>query len=243
MKFLVIGESCLDVFVYGNVVRLAPESPVPVFNSIKSVENLGMASNVVANMRALGCDVALHTNDNAESIKKVRYVETKSNHMFLRVDENDEEYGNAILRDIDFSKYDCVVISDYDKGWLSTNQINFIGRKSKISILDTKKILGEWAYSISFIKINETEYARTKSVLSKDIIENLIVTLGPRGAMYRETVYPTPTVNRVDSAGAGDSFVSAFAKTFTETGDVKAAIESGNEIASIVVQKKGVSTI
>tara|TARA_R110000803_G_scaffold109914_3_gene178267 strand:+ start:387 stop:1118 length:732 start_codon:yes stop_codon:yes gene_type:complete len=243
MKFLVIGESCLDVFVYGNVVRLAPESPVPVFNSINSVENLGMASNVAANMRALDCDTTLYTNGNTKEIKKIRYVETKSNHMFLRVDENDDDYGHANLSGIDFSKYDCVVISDYDKGWLSTKQINFIGRKAKISILDTKKILGKWAYSISFIKINETEYARTKAVLSEDIIENLIVTLGPRGAMHREVTYPAPNVSRVDSAGAGDSFVSAFAKAYTESGSVHHAIEKGNEVASIVVQKKGVSTI
>ena len=33
MKLLVIGESCLDVYQYGDSVRLCPEAPVPVFNS------------------------------------------------------------------------------------------------------------------------------------------------------------------------------------------------------------------
>ena len=31
-KILVIGESCLDIFQYGDCKRLCPEAPVPVFN-------------------------------------------------------------------------------------------------------------------------------------------------------------------------------------------------------------------
>ena len=34
---LVIGESCLDVFHYGECERLCPEAPVPVFNSIRTI--------------------------------------------------------------------------------------------------------------------------------------------------------------------------------------------------------------
>jgi bifunctional ADP-heptose synthase (sugar kinase/adenylyltransferase) len=30
MKILVIGDSCEDVFRYGNVDRIAPEAPIPV---------------------------------------------------------------------------------------------------------------------------------------------------------------------------------------------------------------------
>ena len=33
MKILVIGESCVDIYQYGDSVRLCPEAPVPVFNS------------------------------------------------------------------------------------------------------------------------------------------------------------------------------------------------------------------
>ena len=31
-NILVVGDSCIDRFVYGTAVRLAPEAPVPVFN-------------------------------------------------------------------------------------------------------------------------------------------------------------------------------------------------------------------
>lgn len=243
MKFLVIGESCLDVFVYGSVTRLAPEAPVPVFNKESVVTNPGMASNVERNLRGLGCEVNLHTNQDWKSIKKTRYVESKSNHMFIRVDEQDDSYGSCDISKINFEKFDCVVISDYNKGWLTPEQIRSIGERSKITILDTKKILGSWAEAVTFIKINESEYERTRDVLSENVIDKLIVTLGPKGAMHQGVIYPTPDVSRVDSCGAGDTFVSAFAKCYTETKSVEDAIDFANRSASYVVQKRGVSTL
>ena len=35
MKILVIGDSCEDVFRYGEVNRLAPEAPVPIIKPDK----------------------------------------------------------------------------------------------------------------------------------------------------------------------------------------------------------------
>ena len=34
-SILIIGDSCKDVFVYGEISRLSPEAPVPVFNPIE----------------------------------------------------------------------------------------------------------------------------------------------------------------------------------------------------------------
>ena len=31
MKVLVVGDSCKDVVVYGDIERISPEAPVPVF--------------------------------------------------------------------------------------------------------------------------------------------------------------------------------------------------------------------
>ena len=56
-KVLVIGDSCTDIFVYGDIKRVCPEAPVPVFNPTHQTENDGMAKNVVRNLEALGCDV------------------------------------------------------------------------------------------------------------------------------------------------------------------------------------------
>ena len=86
-RVLVIGDSCNDIFIYGDIHRVCPEAPVPVFNPTHQTENGGMAKNVVRNLEALGCNVEFISNDN--SIKKIRYVDNRSNQMVLRVDEND----------------------------------------------------------------------------------------------------------------------------------------------------------
>ena len=53
MKILIIGESCMDIFHYGECNRLTPEAPVPVFNSISLWKNGGMAMNVYNNFKML----------------------------------------------------------------------------------------------------------------------------------------------------------------------------------------------
>ena len=55
-KVLIIGEGCLDEFVYGKATRLSPEGPAPVFIESHTITNGGMAYNVRENLKALGCD-------------------------------------------------------------------------------------------------------------------------------------------------------------------------------------------
>lgn len=55
VKALVIGDIMLDTFVYGEVDRISPEAPVPVFKYNQKTEMLGGAGNVAANLAALGC--------------------------------------------------------------------------------------------------------------------------------------------------------------------------------------------
>ena len=60
-KILVIGELCIDKFIYGDVKRLSPEAPIPVFNEIETVENKGMAGNVVENIKSIyqDCEIII----------------------------------------------------------------------------------------------------------------------------------------------------------------------------------------
>ncbi|MEK6793923.1 MAG: D-glycero-beta-D-manno-heptose-7-phosphate kinase [Spirochaetota bacterium] len=51
---LVIGDIMLDRFVYGDVVRISPEAPVPVVHVKNETSFLGGAGNVARNIRALG---------------------------------------------------------------------------------------------------------------------------------------------------------------------------------------------
>ncbi|MDA7494515.1 PfkB family carbohydrate kinase [bacterium] len=242
-KFLVIGESCLDVFHYGFCTRLTPEAPAPVFNSMGFTNNGGMAMNVFRNLKIFCDDVDIHTNENWEDIRKTRFVEKKSNHMFLRLDERDDQYGRIDLNKIEFSNYDCVIVSDYNKGYLSVDDLMQISKSHNKTFLDTKKDLGVWSKNYSFVKINGVEYDRTKQFLDKEMMENLIVTQGPKGCFYRNKRYPVPLVEVKDVSGAGDTFLSAFAFQYTITENVANSIEFANECSTKVVQKRGVTTI
>ena len=84
MNILVVGDSGIDVFQYGKCKRMCPEAPVPVFNPTDKTTNVGMAANVYENIKALGGDPMLMSND----VKpvKTRYVDEVSNQMLLRVD-------------------------------------------------------------------------------------------------------------------------------------------------------------
>jgi D-beta-D-heptose 7-phosphate kinase/D-beta-D-heptose 1-phosphate adenosyltransferase len=56
---LVVGDIMCDVYLWGEVERISPEAPVPVFESMGRQQVLGGAANVAANLRALGCGVCL----------------------------------------------------------------------------------------------------------------------------------------------------------------------------------------
>jgi len=242
-KILVVGDSCIDIFIYGDIKRVCPEAPVPVFNPTHQTENDGMAKNVVRNLEALGCDVKFISNDN--SIKKVRYVDNRSNQMVLRVDENDECRS---INDDEFDyieqcgkTFDAVVISDYCKGFLNEEDICFIADKCNNVFLDTKKEIGDWIDDIDFIKINELEYE--KNYKGKPNDDKLIVTLGSKGCQYMNEIFPVEEVSVKDVSGAGDTFMSGLVVKYIETLDINKAIKFAQECTTKVVQKPGVVTI
>ena len=242
-NILVIGESCNDIFHYGVCKRLCPEAPVPVFNSCSTTHTGGMAMNVYENLKKMGAKVKIFTNENWKSITKTRFVEKKSNHMFMRLDENDKKYGKCNIKNIDFSIFEAVIISDYNKGFLSEEDIYQISKKHPLTFLDTKKQFGPWCESISFIKINNIEYDNNKNLISEKIKDKLIITKGPSGCIYKEKFYPVPLVEVKDTSGAGDTFIAGLCFTYCETRDIERSITFANECATFVVQKKGVATI
>lgn len=243
MRIAVIGENCNDIFIYGDCNRLSPEAPVPVMIPIETKENLGMSGNVVKNIEALSDARIVHICQ-TEAIKKTRYVDKKSNHMFLRVDEGE---SNIQTLDLNISKTnaivnsDIVIVSDYDKGFLTDETIKKIGSIAKLSILDSKKKLSkEIIESYTFVKLNESEY---KQNIQFKECKNIITTLGSKGAQFDGKIYPSPSPKEtIDVSGAGDTFTASFILKYFETKNVETSIIFANEMASVVVSKRGVAT-
>jgi len=233
-KILLIGDSCDDVYYYGTVDRLSPEAPVPVLKTSHTKKLKGMASNVFNNLKALYADVDfIHGKES----KKTRYVDTRSGYQLLRVDDDviNEPMDVSLIENKD---YDAIVISDYNKGFLSYENIQEIVKKFNVPIfLDTKKSDLEKLEGC-FIKINESEYNHAIS-LSKE----MIVTLGPRGTYYKGIVYPTNNVEVYDVTGAGDVFLASLAVFYLIYNSIDESIPFANRLSSMSVQHEGAYTI
>jgi D-beta-D-heptose 7-phosphate kinase/D-beta-D-heptose 1-phosphate adenosyltransferase len=249
-NILVVGDTCFDEFIYGTAVRLAPEAPVPVFNPINKTLNPGMAGNVVANLEALGIKTYFIKNPEPTPTK-TRYVDDRSGQILLRVDANDkvERISEDTLKHIVSNKYkgitmNAIIISDYDKGFLEEEDIEFICKNNSNVFIDTKKILGKWCANASFIKINHVEYQHTEYTLKELGIEDkLIITLSSKGCQHKGKIHPVEKVQIRDVSGAGDTFLSGLVSEFILNKDIEKAILFAQQCATIVVQKPGVTTI
>ena len=231
-KVLLIGDSCTDEYYYGTVDRLNPEAPVPILSFKYRETKPGMAANVNANLKSFGINVEFKTN--SQRIVKTRYIDQRSGQHLLRMDTEDtvKPFADKIVYLTDF---DAVVFSDYNKGFVSEELITGIRRHYKGPIfIDTKKTdLAK--FEGCYVKINSLENS-----LAKSLPTELIVTMGKDGAMYKDTLYPTPRVEVFDVCGAGDTFLAALVSEFLNTRDIKQAINFANYAAGKTVQHSGV---
>ena len=236
LKIMLVGDSCYDEYHYGRVNRISPEAPIPIFDfSHKSIK-YGMASNVWENLKKLGADVHLIT---AFLETKKRFIDARSGQQLLRVDEkNKRELDIETADDIfkhDLSHYDAIVVSDYDKGFLTYSAIEMLRREYSGPIfIDTKK-QDLKAFEGCFVKINETEFIKSKTRNS-----DLIVTYGGEKVVWNNRQYYPPNVEAHDVCGAGDTFLAALAFKYVETNDMEQAIMFAMKAAAVTVQKIGV---
>ena len=146
-KILVVGDTMLDRYWFGEVARISLEAPVPVVRVERVEERLGGAANVARNVQALGgqaiflsivgddddgatvsallaqsaIEARLHVDREFVTTTKLRVV--GRHQQLLRIDFEDEPSKRALeLNLLDFSNVlpacDAVVFSDYGKGCL-----------------------------------------------------------------------------------------------------------------------------
>ena len=236
-KILLLGELCVDTYLFGHVDRISPEAPVPVLNRSRETSLEGMGGNVRNNLESLGNTVHFITNN--ETIEKIRVVDEKHNHQLLRMDKEHplQPYDFELLPDV--KDYDGLVISDYDKGFLPYPIIYAIVQEANLNaipvFLDTKKTYLS-GITKCFLKLNADEYAALSGYPHGN---HTIVTHGSEGAMYDGITYPAGEVHLADPTGAGDTFLAAFVSAYLSCNDVPESIEFANLCASISVTKLG----
>ncbi len=232
-RILLIGDDCTDVYQFGSVDRLSPEAPVPIFKYGRQESVGGMARNVKRNLEELGCSVSYMCGTTSV---KTRLIDQRSKQHILRVDQDNRSQPlefNAIP--YNFGNIDAIVISDYDKGYVSYELVEKIIATGVPTFVDTKKTDLE-RFQGAWVKINELEHSKIKSDCS-----GLIVTLGEKGAKvpYHDIKVPAPKVEVSDVCGAGDTFLSALTYKWCETKNIEEAVKFAIKAASITVQHLG----
>ena len=232
-KILLIGDSCTDVYRFGTVDRISPEAPVPVFRFAYDQDKPGMGANVKENLEALGCFVVPMLGIPS---KKTRYVDTRSKQHIMRADS---DFQNVPLKfeDIPYelNNADAIVVSDYNKGYVSYNLVQQLRKAYNGPIfVDTKKHDLE-KFEGCIIKINQHEY----SLLTSKPTSNLVVTYGDKGVVWDDWAFGAVSVEVADVCGAGDTFLSALCYQYLNTNDMPSAIQFAIKASAITVQHLG----
>ena len=200
---------------------------------VESYDVSGMAANVYDNLTNLNCWIAFITN--REDITKTRYIDQRSGQHLLRVDDEPTiEPWDEYIGQYPWETYNAVVVSDYNKGFLTYEHIEYIIQNFKGPVfIDTKKTDLQ-RFQGAYVKINSLENS-----LATSVPEDLIVTLGKQGARYKDQIYSSPTIEVSDVCGAGDTFLSALTYQYLLTKDIEKAIIFANIAASLTVQHRG----
>ena len=115
-----------------------------------------------------------------------------------------------------------------------------------------KKLEREFLEHISWLIPNENEFELISGMepnddnflkFNEEIPCNLVVTLGEKGAVLvdenKTHYFDAPSVNAIDTTGAGDSFIGTFAYELSESNSPESCIKKAVEKASQSVTKKG----
>ena len=149
-SILILGDIVIDRSYYGNSTRIAPEGPIPIINISNKVNTLGCIGNIINNVTDFFDSVytvICLDSDGVQIMKNLLPKKLKTK-FFIQNDRNiiiknrifcnnkiisrfDEEKIISINADIEteINKYinnlintiDIVIISDYDKGFLTDN--------------------------------------------------------------------------------------------------------------------------
>ena len=246
MKVLVIGDVIIDKYIYGTSERLSPEAPVPIVKHLREVETLGGAGLVYENLKSLGVDVTLMESDHGYRSVKTRVI--CDGHYVTRIDDDKRASGNAVLADVlsnDFSQYEYVILSDYDKGVLdeSLEIIEHINKFNCKIIVDPKEHANQykdaWLVKPNYKEFDEFGFTYWQSnIITTKAGDNVVATID--NINYNIPVEP---VEVSDVTGAGDCFLAAFVYGLTKQYTHKHCLEIAVKGSREAVKHVGTHTL
>ena len=291
INIVVIGDVMLDEFLIGDVNRINPEAPVPVLLVKKVMYKPGGAANVACNIISLGGKVTLIgrlgkdegakilideikklniknkmiVDKNIQTIRKTRSL--AKNQQLLRVDFEDykkleDNRIKEIIKKVNKIHPDVIVLSDYNKGFITKNLVEELKRLNIKIICDVKPQSKEVLRNVFLIKPNlkeaqeisglkgtkDFEVEKIGKKLVEDFNTNVLITRSENGmSLFEKTgkIYhiPTKSLEVYDVTGAGDTVIATLALAIASNATLEDAAVISNYAASIVVKKVGTAVV
>lgn len=228
-KILVIGDRMVDRYWFADPpTRVSPEAPIPVHRIYRSSEFPGGAGNVWHNLLTLGADARIVNGTQligtlvGEGDPKIptKHRLMVNDRQIARWDEWDdvdpidlEALDQAILHWMP----DAIVVSDYGKGSISDEVIQWVGEQERPTFIDTKRQPDDFTrvFGRTFFP-NEAEYKHYQELYDQS---HFVYKRGAKGIQYRGfdkvyEEYPAWAKRVVSVCGAGDTVIAAYAYAY-----------------------------
>lgn len=259
-KILIFGDVCTDINYYGEIKKISPEAPIPVFEIKSKEEKPGMAENILLNIINAGNESILYSKEDFVRPKKTiksRYF--VGNHYCYRIDEDERSLLTAGEIDILLDRVKlhkdakAVILQDYNKGFFNEEFINDLILTIRNTIPNVvivadghKSRTASFYNGVDYLKLNEDEYAHIKETgdIYSIVKKALIITKGDKGSILK---YPNRSNKHFDSVkvetkdvtGAGDTFISWFTSEIANGNTEENAMTIASQAASISVEHLG----
>jgi D-beta-D-heptose 7-phosphate kinase/D-beta-D-heptose 1-phosphate adenosyltransferase len=275
-KLLVIGELILDINIIGTYTRFANESPVPVFKEESRTFTLGGASNVLHNLANLNCEMLtfmtlIGDDEYTTTIKNLlkpfdviyipytgkNHVKTRyfvDNILQYRADVDEKLQLDFELLPIIKEKYDFIVISDYNKGFLTRKMIEDLKKYNTKLIVDPKNEIHKYN-DIFIIKPNIKEIPPHMQEHIQEPINNCqisIITQSSKGITVIEkgkspynVCYDTTNCvgTPADTTGCGDMVLAVISYLVKSDIPLQNIVDLACYLATQSVRRVGCQTI
>jgi rfaE bifunctional protein kinase chain/domain len=228
-------------------------------NVVKNLKSLGCKCSCISQIKYdstgkqiinLLNDIKINKNyifENKElntSIKKTRILNDEHQVQMLRFDEEDIKTPNhdltSKLKNIDYSIYDAIIVSDYGKGMINEDVMNIIKNNHNKIFVDPKPKNKKLYDDVYMITPNKKEWNEIKNENYKNI-KYILNTIGKDGMiLYQKNKHPyhikTETKKVYNVTGAGDTVISVMAVCDSLNYNMKNACYLANKSAQYVIQ-------
>jgi sugar/nucleoside kinase (ribokinase family) len=219
-KVLVVGDGIIDEYVYVTPIGKSIKENI-ISTRYEGRESFMGGVWAGANHIRDFCKT-VHVMTGSSIMRNLRYVDKTYMHKLFTLHEKQE---SADLTEVDFTDYDCVIVTDFGHGAVTPELIRKLSSEARFLAINAQTNSTNYGFNIvtkypraDYVVVDELEarlavHDRDSSiehVIDRLDFEKIVVTLGKNGAVGYDGQFhysKSVTDHVVDTMGAGDAFL------------------------------------